>query len=142
MNNHKRVKGSISQPTIDKQLAGMNQILETILKNKGLVLGHDINAIKSKTNCNSSILTFMCAAGFITRIERGIYRANITCAEPIHARRVVELINNQAKVVKDDKSTIIPIVKPTKRAYKRKQLAPLNSPRTVSILWGLLKWSK
>lgn len=129
----KREKGHISPETIKKVIDSMNIVFGVIRKNKGTVTGRDIIG----TWCHGMLLTSMKRSGYISSIGRGLYRANIPSAEPIHARKLIEAVYATQKSYKEKMVVINP--KPIKQNRPTPQPAVT---RTVSILWGLLKWSK
>lgn len=148
----------ISQDVINRHVIALNEINESIVSRRHnyinyteLCAGHRVNV---------GLLSYAVRLGYISRIKPGLYKSNTVTFQPIHARKCIEYCyasqkKNKDKKARDKKSQPNTDLQPVRyeEAPMPTVLATLEKPiktsrgpynknkiRTVSILWGLVKF--
>lgn len=150
----------ITEQRITRYVAGLKELQIHLYDNRGIITGKDRDAILKKHKLSKDILTRLIELNYIKRIGVGKYKFILTNIEPIHARKVIIATNSvviksiktkklNLKVTKEKDNSIlienksrIPYIKAKKNIKTTSITNPVKEKRRVSILWGLISWSK
>lgn len=143
----------IGQKRIENYTNGLKEMQEYIINNSGSLPKAVNDQICSKYKMSRTVLTNAVELNYIKRISRGVYKAVLLNVQPIHGRKLIELNNeislkSQIKSKQNITSNKISSSTTVKAAVQKKNLkvksltTPVKEKRKISILWGLISWSR
>ena len=139
----------IKQKTITNVMLAMNEFNEYLKKSNKLPSDVSRGIVK-KYGLSTSIFYDAVAAGYFTRIDRAIYKANIITFHPIDARNLyIKILKNKHHNKNGEKffSSHRPkkrraiMTKIVQQEIEKTKKAPTTKKRYISLFWGLIKYN-
>lgn len=84
----------IKPERIQRYVEGINKIIEVILGCNGDTNGVKLDILMKKYRMETNTMKYLCELGYLKRTSTGVYSVILKQAEPIHARRVIEKLND------------------------------------------------
>ena len=148
----------ITEKRIANYTKGFKEIQQYILSNKGYISTNKQKEIFSKYQMSKCAMTRATELNYFKKIAPCEFKCILFTFEPINARKVIERTNIKVmeaynkklniKVTKENNSILIenksrvPYVKPKKNIKSTLLTKPVKEKRRISILWGLITWSR
>lgn len=135
------MKKGVSQKTIDKTVKFMNEVRD-LGKTGKIIQSSDIRQLIKKHKVSAGAIHSMRLLGYLDNVTHGQYKTKkIYPFEPIHARTLIEKMNASARTYYNNKVGKCPLA--DQEAVKMPATSSkVKARQTVSLFWGLIKWTK
>jgi len=84
----------IKPERIARYVDGINEIISVISAKNGNTNGARLDVIMKNYAMETNSMKYICDLGYLKRVSTGVYSIILQKAEPIHARRVIEKLND------------------------------------------------